>query len=77
MNIGQLLSDAWEHAIKTTPWSDGSDYLCEFGGPRGTYRERLDRPRKNYRGEVIPQIDVVRYNLAGLKNRRLDPDRIP
>lgn len=69
MNIGQLLADAWEHSIKTTPWDDGSDMLTDLlGGPRVSYRERLDRPRRNYRGEIIPQIDVVRHNLWKLKN---------
>ena len=41
-----------------------------------TYRERLTRPRVNVRGEVIPQIALVRANLRRLGKPRVRP-RIP
>lgn len=73
------IARVWQQSLQETPdpfWQ-GSPFITHLmGGPRMTYREQLDRPKLNYRGEVIPQIVLVRANLRRLGKPRVPP-RIP
>jgi hypothetical protein len=46
-------------------WEDSVLYAV-LNGERRTYRERLDRPRRNVFNEVIPRIVIVRNNIRRL-----------
>lgn len=76
-----LITDVWEQVQRETPAIDWNDswasrqLLGRMGAtltPR-TYRDTLDRPRKNAVGEVIPRITLVRANLRRLQK----PPRAP
>jgi hypothetical protein len=61
-NIGHTLADAWNKALLECPdpYVDSRILNPLFGLPCETYREHLDRPRRNYLGHIIPRIALVR-----------------
>lgn len=67
-NLATIVADAWETELRESPTPFGGEFLLEaIGGPRRTYRERLDAQPRNYFGELIPRIVTVRRNLRRLK----------
>lgn len=72
MTLASVVSGVWEEALRASP----DPWETDVFGPRRTYRERLDRPRFNMYGQLIPRIVAVRrhINLLG-KPRR--PPRLP
>lgn len=71
-NLGRLIADLWEQELRETPDPfNNCTFLSEMlGGPRLSYRERLDRQRVNSYGELIPRIVTVRRNLREMKGYR-------
>jgi hypothetical protein len=71
-------ADIWAQVMDTTPWDGDACYIFAemLGYPRLNYRQRLDRPRQNFRGGVIPRISIVRNNLRALGSVRMDPRRL-
>lgn len=79
-NIGQIISDVWDDLMRTTedPFMSGYDIFAHlFGARRRTYREILDRTRRNHYGDVIPRIVTIRRNLMRLGPTRLSASRLP
>jgi hypothetical protein len=66
-SLSQLVAAAWDHALKTTPSDTGGLYVLLGGGPRRSYRDRLDAVAVNYFGDPIPRIEIVRRNLEAFK----------
>jgi hypothetical protein len=73
-DIASIVAAAWDQALEESPAPDFSDVFGEYlGGRRPSYRERLDAPTFNYRGARIPQIVIVRHNLARLGKPKRPP----
>ena len=74
-NLGQIVADAWEKALRETPDPFDTPILDGMLGlRRRTYRELLDRPLYNYYRELIPRIVIVRRNMI---KRLPNPPRLP
>lgn len=72
-NVGDVVVSAWDTAVAETPDPfDASDLLL-----KRTYRERLDRLRRNSRGEIISRAVVIRRNMRRLPRLTLNPERLP
>jgi len=74
-NLASIVAEAWESTLRETPnpFFTESDVFS-----RRSYRERLDRIRKNAYGDLIPRIVTVRRNLRfRLGAVRLNPARLP
>jgi hypothetical protein len=69
--MAQFVADAWEHTLRVSPAPDNG-FLFERlgGGPRKTYREQLTERKRNWYGELIPQIEIVKTNIQRLKGFR-------
>ncbi len=74
-NVGEMVSAAWEEALRESPDPFDAGDIFRFGS-RLTYRERLDRVPRNCYGEIIPRIVLVRRNLRQL-TRPVHPPRLP
>lgn len=79
--LGALVTDVWSEVVERerhdAPDIWRSDVLLEMlGGPRLSYRERLDRQPVNALGRVIPRIVTVRRNLTRLGRPSVAP-RLP
>lgn len=61
-NRAQQVADAWVWVMDRTRDPFRHDWM--FNLFRKSYRERLDEPVINYKGEVVPRIEVVRLNLS-------------
>lgn len=72
--MAALVADAWSQVVRETEDPFGGSY--GIFGPRVTYRERLDRVRRNVHGERIPRITLVRANLRRLGKPKMRP-RLP
>ncbi len=74
----QIVADVWDRVLDETPypWAGQNPMMCKLlGFPCPSYRERLDQPQRNYRGNVIPRIVLVRNRmLSRLKTRPRLPD---
>lgn len=67
VNLADVVADAWDQVLRETPDSFTSDALKELlGAPMSSYRARLDRQPRNFRGDLIPRIVTVRRNLRRL-----------
>lgn len=70
MNIGDILTREWDRSLKETPYGDPWESVWRremdphYKPP--TYRERLDRPKRNYYGEVIPRRVIIERNIRHL-----------
>ena len=62
MSIGNLVAQCWEQSMREYPWPYAPWWFLRL-----TYRERLDLPPRNFYGELIPRIVIVRQNLRRLK----------
>lgn len=67
-HLSQIIAAAWEEQLRETPDPFNNPDL--FGGPRLTYRERLDQQPINCFGQLIPRIVTVRRNIRQTKNYR-------
>ena len=77
MTFAEIVAAAYEEALRDSPAPDYSFVLRRLsGGPYMSYRDQLDRPRRNYAGEVIPWIRLVRRNLRALGKPKQAP-RLP
>lgn len=66
INITKIL----EEVLETTPsYFFENDILLEKLNPqfKKSYREKLDKPKINCFGRVIPRIEIVKQNLRKLK----------
>jgi hypothetical protein len=71
ISLGQIISIAYSDMLRTTPWD--MDWLQEYLDPgyrRPLYRDWLVRPRFNFAGKRISQIDIVKGNLRALGKTR-------
>jgi len=77
-SLATMVAAAWETCLRESPdpFSE-SDWIFFPPQQRPSYRERLDRLRKNVYGEVITRRTVVRRNLQLLGPVRLNPARLP
>jgi len=75
-SIGQIIAAAWELAWRDSPWEPDHSLNHLLGLPTPTYRDRLDRPQRNYRSELIARITIVRNNIRAL-GPHLPPERLP
>lgn len=71
-SMAQVVVDVWEQVLRESP---AMDWLTFFDD-RLTYREQLDRRRRNAYGDIIPQITLVRRNLR-LLGKPCRPPRLP
>lgn len=79
MSTIDQIGAVWAKVARETPdpWLDDSPLFAHLTGAKPlSYRERLDRPRRNAYGEVIPQIALVRANIRRL-GKPTKPPRIP
>lgn len=78
MSLASMVADAWDQTLRESPdpFTEASWGYGWFGTPKRTYRERLDRQRRNVYGDLIPRIATVRRNLALFRKPRRVP-RLP
>ncbi len=64
----------WLDVMRNTPCEPSPLLALLERGPRPTYRERLDRPKVNYKGETIPQRALVERNIRLLGRPKQKPN---
>lgn len=69
--VAHVVARVWDEVMRDSPAPDWEAY----SGGR-TYRERLDAPKRNWSGDVIPRIVLVRWNLRRMGKPRRAP-RLP
>ncbi len=77
LSIGDIIAAEWERSLRETPCPENNRLLgWHLGMPQISYRERLDRVKRNWFMQPIPRIVIVRNNIRRLGKPAQKP-RLP
>jgi hypothetical protein len=77
LTVGQVVASSYEWVLQRAPYESSVALLELLEGTRLSYRDRLDRPRYNFRGDRLTRRNMVEWNLKGLGSVRMNPARLP